>query len=224
MVATVLLQQDIKLEALEIKRKPPEIPVDLLRAMLEGRPEGITREQLAVLLQAHASLFVEAVGALGRSNIVQHEILTEGHRTRRRPRPYRVSHAEAEFIEKQVVEMLDAGVIRPLWSDEWSPVVIVRKKDGYMWFCVDYRALNAIMIKDVYPLPRIDDHLDELGGSTYFSVMDLVSGYWQIELAEKDRRKSAFVTKQGLFEYNVMPIGVCNGPATFQRMMDCVMD
>ncbi|UYV79974.1 hypothetical protein LAZ67_18001244 [Cordylochernes scorpioides] len=102
-------------------------------------------------------------------------------------------------------------------------VIIVRKKDGTWRFCVDYRRLNKITKKDVYPLPHIDDALDSLTGSSYFSTMDLRSGYWQIEVDEKDREKTAFITPDGLYEFQVMPFGLCIAPATFERMIDSVL-
>ena len=117
-------------------------------------------------------------------------------------------------------DMLAHNVIQPSTSPWASPIVIVRKKDGSARFCVDYRKLNAITRKDAYPLPRIDDTLDTLSGSQWFSTLDLLSGYWQVEVAEGDRDKTAFATQSGFCEFKVMPFGLCNAPATFQRLMD----
>ena len=116
----------------------------------------------------------------------------------------------------QVQQMLSRNVIRPSNSPWASPVVMVRKKDGSLLFCVDFRQLNAATVKDAHPLPRIDDLLDALHGAKWFSTLDLKSGYWQVPIAEQDKEKTAFRTSSGqLFEFNLVPFGLCNAPATF---------
>ena len=116
--------------------------------------------------------------------------------------------------------MMQQNIIRPLSSPWASPIVLVKKKNGKTRFCVDYRKLNKVTKRDAYPLPRIDEILDSLGKAKWFSSLDLTSGYWQVEMNEIDREKTAFITKQGIFEFNVMPFGLTNAPATFQRLMD----
>eukprot|EP00731_Ephydatia_muelleri_P038702 Em0868g2a len=116
--------------------------------------------------------------------------------------------------------MLDNGIVEPSEGPWSSPIVLAKKKDGTLRFCVDYRKVNTITKRDAYPLPRIDDTLGTLGGSKFFTTMDLASGYWQVEMAPEDRPKTAFSTPEGLYQFRVMPFGLCNAPATFQRLMD----
>ena len=119
--------------------------------------------------------------------------------------------------------MQNQGVIEPSSSPWISPVVLVKKKDGTTRFCVDYRKLNEVTKKDSYPLPRIDDIMDTLSGSSWFSTLDLKSGYWQVEIDKNDREKTAFSIGSGLWQFTVMPFGLCNAPATFERLMECVL-
>lgn len=108
--------------------------------------------------------------------------------------------------EQHLKEMLEAGVVVPSSSESAPPVVLVHKKDGGVSWCVDYRRLNSLTLKDAYPLPKIDECLDVLGEATVFSTLDLQCGYWQIAVAHKDRGKTAFITRSGLYEYTRMPL------------------
>ena len=137
--------------------------------------------------------------------------------------PARGSPQTQEIIKKSIDEMLEAKVIEPSRSPWASRVVIVKKKDGTSRFCVDYRDLNNVTIKDSYPIPYQTDLMDNISNAKYFSSLDLASGYWQIKLDEDAKPKSAFTTRYGLFDFLVMPFGLTNAPATFQRLMDLVL-
>ncbi|MCO5603220.1 hypothetical protein L7F22_057367 [Adiantum nelumboides] len=134
--------------------------------------------------------------------------------------PYRVSQAQQEEIMRQVNELVEKGMVRPSSSPFCSLVLLVQKKDDTYRMCVDYRALNRITIKNRFPVPRVEDLFDKLQGSTYFSRIDLKSGYHQIRIVYEDIVKTAFHTTSGLYEYLVMPFGLTNAPATFNRMME----
>ena len=179
-------------------------------------------EQLAQLLIEYQDVFSTDDFDLGCFKGVSHRIDTDNARPiRQRMRRTPLGFAEEE--EAHLKKMLDCGVIQPSNSEWASPPVLVRKKDGTVRWCIDYRALNNVTIKDAYPLPLISECLDTLSGTNFFSTLDLASGYWQIELAEGDRQKTAFITKHGLFEHTRMGFGLCNAPSTFQRAMEMVL-
>jgi hypothetical protein len=123
-------------------------------------------------------------------------------------------------LKEQLQELLDRGFIRPSVSPWGAPVLFVKKKDGSMRLCIDYRELNKVTIKNRYPLPRIDDLFDQLHGSQVFSKIDLRSGYHQLKIKEEDIQKTAFRTRYGHYEFLVMSFGLTNTPAAFMDMMN----
>ena len=137
--------------------------------------------------------------------------------------PRRFPLAKWEEADKAIEEVKVDGIIEPSASPRSSPVVLVKKKDGSARFCVDYRKLNSMTLKDSYPLPWIDDTLEALAGSKWFSILDLKSGYWQLELNSEDKEKTPFSAGTGLWQFTVMPFGLCNAPATFERLMEQVL-
>ena len=185
----------------------------------------MTRQQKAMLvklLDEYADIFSAGSADLGRTGIVKHQIDT-GNNPPIKQAPRRVPMHQQEVVGHHVEEMLQNGVVHPSTSPWASPIVLVRKKDGTTRFCVDYRKLNDVTRKDAYPLPRIDETLDALAGAQLFTTLDLASGYWQVEMDAADREKTAFATHHGLFEFQVMPFGLCNAPGTFQRLMEFVL-
>lgn len=131
---------------------------------------------------------------------------------------YRLSYKELQELRTQIDDLLKKGYIRPSKSPYGAPILFVHKKGGGLRMCIDYRALNKITIKNRYPLPRIDDLLDQLHGAKCFSKIDLRSGYYQVRIAEADVPKTAFRTRYGHYEFLVMPFGLTNAPATFMAM------
>ena len=179
--------------------------------------------ELRALLEQFATSFSTGSEDLGRTNRIEHEIDTQGHPPMKQTY-YRSNPEFHKIADEHVAQMLKDKVVVPSASPWASPVVIVPKKDGTKRFCVDYRRLNAVTRRDSFPLPRIDDLLQSLNGSKFFSSLDAASGYWQIAMAPRDQEKTAFVTRSGLFEFTVMPFGLTNAPATFQRLMNVVLE
>uniref|UniRef100_A0A671VB87 Gypsy retrotransposon integrase-like protein 1 n=1 Tax=Sparus aurata TaxID=8175 RepID=A0A671VB87_SPAAU len=179
------------------------------------------QKEARLLLWKYASVFSTHDSDLGCTNLIAHEILLLDD-TPIRQRYRRIPPSEYEVVKEHINQLLGAQVIRESCSPFASPIVLVKKKDGSLRLCVDYRQLNHRTRKDAFPLPRIEESLDALTGARWFSTMDLASGYNQVPVAEADRPKTAFCTPFGLFEWNRMPFGLCNAPSTFQRLMQRV--
>ena len=180
------------------------------------------KTKLADIFRKHEKTFAKNKQDLGKCSLIKHKINTGTALPIKQPMRRTPKGFEDEE-EKYLKEQLEAGVVVASSSAWSSPICLVRKKDGSVRWCVDYRKLNNVTEKDAYPLPRIDTCLDCLASAKIFSTMDLQSGYWQLELAEEDRAKSAFITKYGLYEYTVLPFGLSTAPGTFQRVMEIVL-
>ena len=181
------------------------------------------QNQLQHLISLNKDLFAETDKDLGRTKAVSMKIDT-GDNPPIRLRPYRTAINQRRVIDDAVNDMLKNNIIRPSHS-EWSfPVVLIEKSDGSKRFCVDFRKLNKITKSYVWPLPHIDDILASMGKKKHFTCLDLKSGYWQVELDPKDRSKTAFACHKGLYEFNVMPFGLCNAPSVFQELMTYVLE
>ncbi|KAH9088485.1 hypothetical protein LEN26_019472 [Aphanomyces euteiches] len=169
-----------------------------------------------------SDIFVDSSKAPGRTHLIEFSIDT-GNNPPIRSVPYRTSKAEGDIMEAELNQYLDLGLIRPSKSPWSSPVLMIRKPDGSIRFCIDYRKLNSVTVKDSYPMPRIDDLLDVLGRTKLFSTMDIASGYWNVPMAKDSIEKTAFTCKYGLYKWLVMPFGLCNAVPCFERLMEHIL-
>lgn len=151
-----------------------------------------------------------------------HHSIDTGDSKPKHQRPYRIPYSRRAIFEKQIQGLLERGIIRPSNSPYSSPLVLVPKRDAAIRLCIDFRRVNEVTKKDVYPLPRILDMLDTLNKSKYYTVLDLCQGYHQVPVVEEDKEKAPFSYFGGHYEYNFMPFGLCNSSPTFQRLMDTV--
>lgn len=186
-----------------------------------GEIPPIDKDRLMELLHNHQQVFAQDENDVGLTDTVKHRIYTSDDSPvkaayRRIPPP------QFEEVKAHIKDLVHKGIIKPSQSEFASPIVICRKKNGKIRMCVDYRRLNTKTRKDAFPLPRVDEIFDHLSGAKYFSTVDLKSAYNQVEIDEVDQHKTAFTTPMGLYEYKKMPYGLCNSPATFQRLMHIV--
>ena len=204
-----------------VQKDMPDHIKDLFKRSGEGLSK-IEKIRLGRMLLYHEIVFAKHDLDLGCFRDIKHPINTADNppsKHKMRKTPLHFQKEEEDHIKK----LLEIGVIRPSTSEWASAPVLIRKKDGSVRWCVDYRDLNNRTVKDNFPLPNIQDCLDSLAGSTFFSTLDMASGYYQIELEESDKKKTAIVTRYGLFEHNRMGFGLCNAPATFQRAIQLVL-
>ena len=215
---SVITTEDVPAPAPSAPTDNNTVPLDLSESTLTAAQ----KVQLQSLVNEYRDIFALSPEELGRTDLVQHRIDTGDHPPIRQ-RPYRVSDKQRGIIEEHVTDMLNRGIIQPSVSPWASPVVLVKKKDNTDRFCVDFRRLNAVTRKDSFPIPRVDDTLDALNGTQFFSTMDLISGYWQVGVHADSREHTAFITYGGLYEFLVTPFGLANAPSTYQRLMEYVL-
>ena len=184
--------------------------------------DSMQRDMLRKLVEKYSDAWQVEGEPLGRTDKVLHTINTGDAQPFKMPYR-RLPLAKKRVVEEQVKTMLEQKVITPSSSPWSSPVQMVTKKDGTIRFCIDYRKLNGVTKKNAYPLPRIDETLDSLGGNQWFCTLDLQSGYWQIAMKEEDKEKTAFTSHIGLYQFELMPFGLCNAPATFEAMMETLL-
>ena len=195
-----------------------------LMSLLEQSESSLSEDHLPLreLLTEYHSIFSIEDDERGETDMIEFEISTGDGAPKRQP-VRRIPFAARQEVIRQLERMQRIGVIQPSKSPWASPVVLVRKRDGSLRFCIDYRALNSVTKPDLFPLPRINDLMDQLGASRCFTTLDLAAGYWQIKVRPDSQEKTAFITHEGLFEFRVMPFGVMNAPAVFQRLMQRVL-
>ena len=179
--------------------------------------------QLQEVLNRHQGVFQPLPSKLPPRRDVDHHIDLEPGGAQPYQGIYRMSPLELGELRKQLDDLLEKGFIKPSKSPFGAPILFVHKKDGGLRMCIDYRALNKITVKNRYPIPRIDDLLDQLNGAKVFSKLDLASGYWQVRIAEGDTHKTAFRSRYGHFEFLVLPFGLTNAPSTFMTLMNQVL-
>eukprot|EP01018_Ginkgo_biloba_P010330 Gb_18703 [translate_table: standard] len=175
---------------------------------------------MKIILNKHPKIFQDLPRGIPPNRGMEHRIDIELGKGPTVVKPYQYSFKKKSKLEKIIEELLEMGVIEESSSPYSTPIVLAQKKDGSFRMCIDYRALNNITIKNKFPMPRINDLIDELQGAMYFSKIDLKSGHYQIPI--EDQEKTTFSTHHGHYEFKVMPFGLCNAPATFQGLMNKV--
>jgi len=176
---------------------------------------------LAQLLIKYQNVFSKNSDDIGRTDLVKHSINTGTAAPLRQP-SRRLLLAKRQIEREEIQNMIDRGIIEPSSSPWASPVVLVTKKDGTPRFCVDYRKLNDVTIKDAYPLPNVSECLDALNGAKFFRSLDLNSGYWQVGMKPEDKKETTFTTSMGLYHSVVMRFGLTNVPSTFESLVENV--
>ena len=205
-------EQPIEVEEIEVK--PPSEQVKFEEGYLSDKEI----RQIKALVDEFSDIFAKNSEDIGETDFVHKIKLISDEPVK--SKAYRIPNSQKIIVEKELEKMLSIGVIKRSNSPWSSPVVLVKKKDGSVRFCVDYRRLNALTVKDNYPLPYIDETLEGFIGKTHFSTLDLISGYWQFQMDPESQLFTSFVTHKGTFMFLRMPFGLCNAGASFQRAME----
>ena len=193
---------------------------ELIREM--NKIDSVEMQCVTCILKKYADVFSKHKNDIGYFEKLKHEIEVY----KRRPiyaRPYKIPNSIEEEVECKIAELVRNGILKECCSPWNFPLIPVRKKSGDIRLCVDYRRLNDITVKKVFPLPDHQQIIDCLDGAKYFSTLDLSQGYYQIPLDERDQMKSAFTTKSGQYCFTRTPFGLTNSPCTFQRALNSVM-
>ncbi|KAI3448707.1 hypothetical protein Pfo_005372 [Paulownia fortunei] len=196
--------------------------VGYLASVLDTSVEAQLKPENVDVVQEFVEVFPDDLPGLPPNREIEFVIDVMPGTTSISKAPYRMAPTELKELKVQLQELLDKGFIRPSYSPWGAPVLFVKKKDGTLRLCIDYRELNKITVKNKYPLPRIDDLFDQLQGASVFSKIDLRSGYHQLKIKEEDIPKTAFRTRYGHYEFLVMPFGLTNAPAAFMDLMNRV--
>ena len=215
------LNGTLRIEEISRTNKPSQQVTS--KELSEVKVDSEFKDEVMALLMKNRDVFASKDKNLGMTDTVQMKIDTGDHEPIKK-QPYRTPLRQRKLVDDAIDEMLDAGIVKRSRSPWGFPIVLVEKKDGSKRFCVDYRALNKITKNNAHPLPVIDDILACLGTARYFSKLDLKSGYWQVEVHEGDKEKTAFTCHRGLFQFNVMPFGLANAPGVFQELMSVVLE
>ena len=177
------------------------------------------RNELKMLILEYEHLFPDIPT---RTDQMYHDVDTEGSKPIRQ-HPYRMNRTKLQYLREEIQYLLDNDFIEPSQSDWSSPCILVPKPDGTFRMCTDYRKVNYVTKTDSFPVPRMDGCIDNIGQAKYVTKFDLLKGFWQIPLTDRAKEISAFVTPDGRYQYTVMPFGMTNSPATFQRLINMII-
>src|SRR5579871_1398163 len=159
---------------------------------------------------------------IGRTDVITHQIIIDPDIYSIKTRPYPLAPKESEFLQKELDYFENLSIIKKCENPWATPILFIKKKNSKLHLVVDYCKLNKVTRKDTYPLPRIDELLDSLGNMAMFLILDMYSGFYQIEVDPKSHEKTAFIMKYGIYQYNQLPMSLCNSPATFQHLVNII--